>query len=151
MSDFINEDTNNIEQLDVMEPRLLVNHELKVIYINEAFEEALEDKNSPQQQEYARAEEENPDYPTRLRRIPITIEFMKRYARITKDRFMQDLIKRQEPTLRQTGEVYDVSSFFAFKNMFLAKNPQCKNVYKTIKKMDKYESEHPEIIEDKQA
>ena len=133
-----------IESMDVMEPRIYKHDALKVIYINEAYAEKLEDKDSPESAQYNAMKAENPDYVTRLRRIPMTIDYMKRYCRLVHDQFMLDLIKRKEPVLRREGELYEVSSFFAFKNMFLAKYPGCENVFKTTRKMDEYEKAHPE-------
>jgi hypothetical protein len=134
------ENNDFMQQLEVMEPVMAIHDELKVVYINEAFEEALEDKTSEETKQYEAAKAAHPDYVTRLHRLPITIEFMKRYAALRKDTFMMDLIERKEPILRKEGELYEVSSFFAFKNMFLARNPECKNVYKTIRRMDAYEN-----------
>ena len=114
----------DLTELEVMEPKMMIHDELKVIYINEALEEALNDENSNV---------------TRLRRLPVTIEFMKKYAALKKDSFMQDLIERKEPALRAEGELYEVSSFFAFKNMFLARYPECRNIYKVEKKIKEFE------------
>ena len=113
--------------------------ELKVIYINEALEEALNDENSNEKKKYDAEKAAHPDYVTRLRRLPVTIEFMKKYAALKKDSFMQDLIERKEPALRAEGELYEVSSFFAFKNMFLARYPECRNIYKVEKKIKEFE------------
>jgi|GEM_PF-1045998 len=129
--------------LDVMVPKMYIHDSLKLIYINEAYEEALEDKGSKESEEYRAAKESHPGYETRLRRIPITVEFMRRYARLRKDSYMLDLIKRKEAVLREDDHQYEMTLFFAFKNMFLAKYPECKNVYKTIKRMDAYEEKHP--------
>ena len=113
--------------------------ELEVIYINEALEEALNDENSNEKKKYDAEKAAHPDYVTRLRRLPVTIEFMKKYAALKKDSFMQDLIERKEPALRAEGELYEVSSFFAFKNMFLARYPECRNIYKVEKKIKEFE------------
>ena len=121
----------DLTELEVMEPKMMIHDELKVIYINEALEEALNDENSNEKKKY--------DYVTRLRRLPVTIEFMKKYAALKKDSFMQDLIERKEPALRAEGELYEVSSFFAFKNMFLARYPECRNIYKVEKKIKEFE------------
>lgn len=118
---------------------MMIHDELKVIYINEALEEALNDENSDEKKKYDAEKAAHPDYVTRLRRLPVTIEFMKKYAALKKDSFMQDLIERKEPALRAEGELYEVSSFFAFKNMFLARYPECRNIYKVEKKIKEFE------------
>ena len=125
----------DLTELEVMEPKMMIHDELKVIYINEALEEALNDENSNEKKKYDAEKAAHPDYVTRLRRLPVTIEFMKKYAALKKDSFMQDLIERKEPALRAEGELYEVSSFFAFKNMFLARYPECRNIYKVEKKI----------------
>lgn len=130
---------DNLKELEVMEPKMLCHDALKVIYINEAFEEALENADSEEKKQYEAEKAAHPDYVTRLHRLPVTIEFMKRYARLKKDTFMMELIERKEPLLRAEGELYEISSFFAFKNMFLARNPECKNVFKATRRMDEYE------------
>ena len=129
----------DLTELEVMEPKMMIHDELKVIYINEALEEALNDENSDEKKKYDAEKAAHPDYVTRLRRLPVTIEFMKKYAALKKDSFMQDLIKRKEPALRAEGELYEVSSFFAFKNMFLARYPECRNIYKVEKKIKEFE------------
>ena len=129
----------NWAELEVMEPKMIIHDALKVIYINEAFEEALEDENSEEKKRYDAEKAAHPDYVTRLRRLPVTIEFMKKYAALKKDSFMQDLIARKEPALRAEGELYEVSSFFAFKNMFLARYPECRNIYKVEKKIKEFQ------------
>ena len=129
----------NWAELEVMEPKMIIHDALKVIYINEAFEEALEDENSEENKRYDAEKAAHPDYVTRLRRLPVTIEFMKKYAALKKDSFMQDLIARKEPALRAEGELYEVSSFFAFKNMFLARYPECRNIYKVEKKIKEFQ------------
>lgn len=129
----------DLTELEVMEPKMMIHDELKVIYINEAFEEALNDENSNEKKKYDAEKAAHPDYVTRLRRLPVTIEFMKKYAALKKDSFMQDLIERKEPALRAEGELYEVSSFFAFKNMFLARYPECRNIYKVEKKIKEFE------------
>ena len=129
----------DLTELEVMEPKMMIHDELKVIYINEALEEALNDKNSNEKKKYDAEKAAHPDYVTRLRRLPVTIEFMKKYAALKKDSFMQDLIERKEPALRAEGELYEVSSFFAFKNMFLARYPECRNIYKVEKKIKEFE------------
>lgn len=78
-----------------------------MIYINEALEEALNDENSNEKKKYDAEKAAHPDYVTRLRRLPVTIEFMKKYAALKKDSFMQDLIERKEPALRAEGELYE--------------------------------------------
>lgn len=118
---------------------MMIHDDLKVIYINEALEEALTDENSEEKKKYDAEKAAHPDYVTRLRRLPVTIEFMKKYAALKKDSFMQDLIARKEPALRAEGELYEVSSFFAFKNMFLARYPECRNIYKVEKKIKEFE------------
>lgn len=128
-----------LTELEVMEPKMMIHDELKVIYINEALEEALNDENSNEKKKYDAEKAAHPDYVTRLRRLPVTIEFMKKYAALKKDSFMQDLIERKEPALRAEGELYEVSSFFAFKNMFLARYPECRNIYKVEKKIKEFE------------
>lgn len=129
----------DLTELEVMEPKMMIHDALKVIYINEALEEALEDETSEEKKHYDAEKAAHPDYVTRLRRLPITIEFMKKYAALKKDSFMQELIERKEPALRAEGELYEVSSFFAFKNMFLARYPECRNVYKVEKKIKAFE------------
>lgn len=129
----------DLTELEVMEPKMMIRDELKVIYINEALEEALNDENSNEKKKYDAEKAAHPDYVTRLRRLPVTIEFMKKYAALKKDSFMQDLIERKEPALRAEGELYEVSSFFAFKNMFLARYPECRNIYKVEKKIKEFE------------
>lgn len=129
----------DLTELEVMEPKMMIHYELKVIYINEALEEALNDENSNEKKKYDAEKAAHPDYVTRLRRLPVTIEFMKKYAALKKDSFMQDLIERKEPALRAEGELYEVSSFFAFKNMFLARYPECRNIYKVEKKIKEFE------------
>ena len=128
----------DLTELEDMEPKM-IHDELKVIYINEALEEALNDENSNEKKKYDAEKAAHPDYVTRLRRLPVTIEFMKKYAALKKDSFMQDLIERKEPALRAEGELYEVSSFFAFKNMFLARYPECRNIYKVEKKIKEFE------------
>ena len=129
----------DLAELEVMEPKMMIHDDLKVIYINEALEEALTDENSEEKKKYDAEKAAHPDYVTRLRRLPVTIEFMKKYAALKKDSFMQDLITRKEPALRAEGELYEVSSFFAFKNMFLARYPECRNIYKVEKKIKEFE------------
>ena len=129
----------DLTELEVMEPKMMIHDELKVIYINEALEEALNDENSNEKKKYDAEKAAHPDYVTRLRRLPVTIEFKKKYAALKKDSFMQDLIERKEPALRAEGELYEVSSFFAFKNMFLARYPECRNIYKVEKKIKEFE------------
>ena len=129
----------DLTELEVMEPKMMIHDELKVIYINEALEEALNDENSNEKKKYDAEKAAHPDYVTRLRRLPVTIEFMKKYAALKKDSFMQDLIERKEPALRAEGELYEVSSFFAFKNMVLARYPECRNIYKVEKKIKEFE------------
>ncbi len=129
----------DLTELEVMEPKMMIHDDLKVIYINEALEEALLDENSEEKKRYDAEKAAHPDYVTRLRRLPVTIEFMKKYAALKKDSFMQDLIARKEPALRAEGELYEVSSFFAFKNMFLARYPECRNIYKVEKKIKQFE------------
>ena len=129
----------DLKELEVMEPKMMIHDDLKVIYINEALEEALTDENSEEKKKYDAEKAAHPDYVTRLRRLPVTIEFMKKYAALKKDSFMQNLIARKEPALRAEGELYEVSSFFAFKNMFLARYPECRNIYKVEKKIKEFE------------
>ena len=129
----------DLTELEVMEPKMMIHDDLKVIYINEALEEALTDENSEEKKKYDAEKAAHPDYVTRLRRLPVTIEFMKKYAALKKDSFMQDLIARKEPALRAEGELYEVSSFFAFKNMYLARYPECRNIYKVEKKIKEFE------------
>ena len=129
----------DLTELEVMEPKMMIHDDLKVIYINEALEEALTDENSEEKKKYDAEKAAHPDYVTRLRRLPVTIEFMKKYAALKKDSFMQDLITRKEPALRAEGELYEVSSFFAFKNMLLARYPECRNIYKVEKKIKEFE------------
>ena len=119
--------------------RLLWSIFLAVEQIEEALEEALTDENSEEKKKYDAEKAAHPDYVTRLRRLPVTIEFMKKYAALKKDSFMQDLIARKEPALRADGELYEVSSLFAFKNMFLARYPECRNIYKVEKKIKEFE------------
>ena len=127
-------------ELEVMEPKMIIHDALKVIYINEALEEALQsEEDSEIKKAYEAEKAAHPDYVTRLRRLPVTIEFMKKYAALKKDSFMQELIERKESALRAEGELYEVSSFFAFKNMFLARYPECRNIYKVEKKIKEFE------------
>ena len=121
----------DLTELEVMEPKMMIH--------DEALEEALNDENSNEKKKYDAEKAAHPDYVTRLRRLPVTIEFMKKYAALKKDSFMQDLIERKEPALRAEGELYEVSSFFAFKNMFLARYPECRNIYKVEKKIKEFE------------
>ena len=125
-----------VESLEVMEPKMLIHDELKVIYINEALEEAMENPESEEKKAYDEAKAAHPDYVTRLHRMPVTIEFMKYYAELKKDPFMQELIERKEPLLRAENETYEVSLYYAFKNMFLARYPDCRNVYKVKKRIE---------------
>lgn len=134
------EDEFQIESLDVMEPMLYVHDALQVIYINEAFEAALEEKDPQRSAEYDEAKKSHPDYATRLRHMPMTVAFMKRYAALRKDSYMLELIARKEAVLAGDPGTYEVSLMYAFKNMFLAKYPECKNVYKATRRMDEYES-----------
>ena len=97
----------DLTELEVMEPKMMIHDELKVIYINEALEEALNDENSNEKKKYDAEKAAHPDYVTRLRRLPVTIEFMKKYA--------------------------------ALKNMFLARYPECRNIYKVEKKIKEFE------------
>ena len=130
----------DLTELEVMEPKMIVHDALQVIYINEALEEALQsEEESEIKKTYEAEKAAHPDYVTRLRRLPVTIEFMKKYAALKKDSFMQELIERKEPALRAEGELYEVSSFFAFKNMFLARYPECRNIYKVEKKIKAFE------------
>lgn len=149
MAEFIKDDFDP-KTLDVMYPKYYVHDGLKAIYINEAYEEALEDSESKESKEYAQLKASHPDYVTRLRRLPVTVEFMKHYARLRKDDYMVDLIARKEPLLREDDDTYEMSLYFAFKNMFLAKFPECKNVYKATKRMDAYEAKHPELAQGKE-
>ena len=82
----------DLTELEVMEPKMMIHDDLKVIYINEALEEALTDENSEEKKKYD-----------------------------------------------AEGELYEVSSFFAFKNMFLARYPECRNIYKVEKKIKEFE------------
>ncbi len=134
------EDDFQIESLDVMHPAMYVHDTLQVIYINEAYEEALEEKDEELTAAYQKAKAEHPDYPTRLRHMPMTVAFMKRYAGMRKDTYMTDLIDRKESVLEGDPGTYEVSLMYAFKNMFLAKYPECKNVYKATRRMDEYEA-----------
>ena len=129
----------DLTELEVMEPKMMIHDDLKVIYINEELEEALTDENSEEKKKYDAEKAAHPDYVTRLRRLPVTIEFMKKYAALKKDSFMQDLITRKEPALRAEGELYEVSSFFAFKNMFLARYRESRNIYKVENKIKEFE------------
>ena len=135
----LQEDSFDIKSLDVMNPLMYIHDELKVIYINEAFEEALENDDSPESKSYREAKQSHPGYDTRLRRMPVTVEFMRRYAGLRKDEYMLDLINRKEAVLREDDDTYEVSLLYAFKNMFLAKYPECRNVFKATRRMDEYE------------
>ncbi len=126
----------DFSELEVMEPVMVINDDLKVIYINEAFEEALADPESAEKKLYQDAQAAHEGYGTRLHRLPITIEFMKEWAELSRDSYMIDLIARKEPQLRAEGELYEVSSFYAFKNLFFAKYPITRNIYKATKKME---------------
>ena len=76
----------DLTELEVMEPKMMIHDDLKVIYINEALEEALTDENSEEKKKYDAEKAAHPDYVTRLRRLPVTIEFMKKYAALKKDK-----------------------------------------------------------------
>ena len=79
-------------------------------------------------------------------KLPTETELVKAYA-VSRETIRkalslleaQDLITRKEPALRAEGELYEVSSFFAFKNMFLARYPECRNIYKVEKKIKEFE------------
>ncbi|MCR4672740.1 MAG: hypothetical protein K5637_05855 [Lachnospiraceae bacterium] len=133
------EENWSITSLDIMEPAMKVHDELEVIYINEAFAEKLQDPESEESAQYRVAQEAHPKYGTRLRKMPVTIEYMERYCSLMHDTFMLDLIERKREVLARTDETFEMSSFNAFKNMFLAKYPQASSVYKTIKRMDAFE------------
>ena len=42
----------DLTELEVMEPKMMIHDDLKVIYINEALEEALTDENSEEKKKY---------------------------------------------------------------------------------------------------
>lgn len=138
----LQQDSFDIKTLDVMYPQMYIHDELKVIYINEAFEEALEDPDSEESRVYQEAKDSHPGYGTRLRKMPMTVEFMRRYAGLRKDEYMLDLIDRKEAVLREDDDTYEVSLLYAFKNMFLAKYPECRNVFKATRRMDEYEKKN---------
>lgn len=142
------QDLNNTDNqidwtiLEVLEPKFYIHDELGVIYINEAMEEALANPDSEESRQYEELRENHQGYVTRLHRMPITIEFMKHYAQLKRDSYMQDLIARKEPVLTADNEQYEVSLFYAFKHMFMARYPECRNIYKVSKKIEEYEKKH---------
>ena len=146
--------------LEVMEPKMLVSDALKCIYINESMEEAIRKGSAPKngnsegieikdgipeetvklKAEYDAVCADHEGYATRLHRMPITLDFMKRYALAVNDSYMIDLIARKEGVLVRENETHEVSLFYAFKNMFTARYPIAKNVYKATKKLDEIEA-----------
>ena len=83
--DNIMAETFDDKELDVMEPKMMVNDDLKVIYINEAYEEKLNAGAEEEKAAYEKAQADHPGYVTRLRRMQITVEQMKRFAQIKHD------------------------------------------------------------------
>ena len=75
-------ETFDIKELDVMEPKMMVSDDLKVIYINEAFEEKLNAGSDEEKTAYEKMQADHPGYVTRLRRMQITLEQMKRFAQL---------------------------------------------------------------------
>ena len=128
-----------IEDMDVMQPKLMINDELKVIYINEAFEEKLQDADSEESRIYEQAKGNYADYVTRLRHMPITLDHMKRFARIKNDTYLMDLIARKEAVINDDSQVYEIPLIDAFKGLFFARYPQCRNVFKMVRYMDEKE------------
>ena len=133
-------ETFDITKLDVMTPVLMVNDELKVIYINEAFEEKLKEDSEAEKQCYQQAQDAYPGYVTRLRRMPITLEQMKRFAQIKHDTYLIDLIARKEAVINDDSRVYEIPLIDAFKGLFFARYPQCRNVFKMVRWMDEREN-----------
>ncbi len=129
-----------IESLDVLEPKMWVNDEMKVIYINEAMEEKLQDKTSAESEAYEAAKAAHEGYVTWLRRMPMKVEYMKRFAEIKHDTYLIDLIARKEEILRNDNHQYEMSLFDAFKNMFFARYPQCRNVFKMLRWMNEHDA-----------
>lgn len=133
-------DTFDIKELDVMEPKMMVSDDLKVIYINEAFEEKLNAGSDEEKAAYEKAQSDHPGYVTRLRRMQITLEQMKRFAQIKHDTYLIDLIARKEAVLRDDSRVYEIPLIDAFKGLFFARYPQCRNVFKMVRWMDEREN-----------
>lgn len=133
-------ETFDVKELDVMTPKLMVNDELKVIYINEAFEEKLNAASEAEKQCYDEAVAAHPGYVTRLRRMPITLEQMKRFAEIKHDTYLIDLIARKEAVLKDDSRVYEIPLIDAFKGLFFARYPQCRNVFRMVRWMDEREN-----------
>lgn len=130
----------DVKELDVMEPKMMVSDDLKVIYINEAFEEKLNAGAEEEKAAYEKTQADHPGYVTRLRRMQITIEQMKRFAQIKHDTYLIDLIERKEAVLRDDSRVYEIPLIDAFKGLFFARYPQCRNVYKMVRWMDEREN-----------
>ena len=130
----------DVKELDVMEPKMMVSDDLKVIYINEAFEEKLNAGAEEEKAAYEKTQADHPGYVTRLRRMQITIEQMKRFAQIKHDTYLIDLIERKEAVLRDDSRVYEILLIDAFKGLFFARYPQCRNVYKMVRWMDEREN-----------
>ncbi len=133
-------DTFDIKELDVMTPKLMISDELKVIYINEAFEEKLTAGSEQEKQIYQEAQDTHPGYVTRLRRMQITLEQMKRFAKIKNDTYLIDLIARKEAVINDDSRVYEIPLIDAFKGLFFARYPQCRNVFKMVRWMDEREN-----------
>lgn len=133
-----------IEDIDVMQPKLMVSDDLKVIYINEAFEEKLQDPESEETKVYEQAKADHEGYVTRLRRMPITLEHMKRFANLKRDSYLIDLIARKEEVLKDDSQVYEIPLIDAFKGLFFARYPQCRNVFKMVRYMDEREAKNKE-------
>ncbi len=133
-------ETFDIKELDVMEPKMMVSDDLKVIYINEAFEEKLNAGSDEEKTAYEKMQADHPGYVTRLRRMQITLEQMKRFAQIKHDTYLIDLIARKEAVLRDDSRVYEIPLIDAFKGLFFARYPQCRNVFKMVRWMDEREN-----------
>lgn len=132
----------SFEYLNVMEPRILINDDFKAIYINDAFVEKLEDPDSEESKVYQKAVQDYPGYATQRRHLPLTIEVMKRYARLRGDQEMVALIERKEEVMRDEKQVHEMPLLAAFQERFLKSYPECRDVYKAIQRMDAYERKH---------
>ena len=132
----------SFEYLNAMEPRLLISDDFRAIYINDAFVEKLEDPDSEESAIYGKAQEEHPDYATQRRHLPLTIDVMKRYARLRGDSEMVELIERKEEILKNEKQVHELPLLVAFQGRFLKAYPECRDVYKAIQRMDAYERKH---------
>lgn len=132
----------SFDYLNVMEPRMLISDDFRAIYINDAFVEKMADPDSEEAAMYRKAQEEHPGYVTQRRHLPLTIEVMKRYARLRGDSEMVALIERKEEVIRDENRVYEIPLLDAFRERFLKSYPECRDVYKAIQRMDAYEKKH---------